>query len=47
MIQKVIVLGAGSAGLLAALGLKRKIPQLNVTVVRDPRTIQLGAKFIF
>lgn len=36
MIQKVIVLGSGSAGLLAALTVKRKIPQLEVEVVRDP-----------
>lgn len=36
MIEKVIVLGAGSAGLLAALSLKRKIPQLEVRIVRDP-----------
>jgi len=36
MIQKVIVLGAGSAGLIAALSLKRKIPQLRVRIVRSP-----------
>lgn len=36
MIQNVIVLGSGSAGLLAALTLKRKLPQLNVRIVRDP-----------
>lgn len=36
MIQKVIVLGAGTAGLMAALALKRKIPQLHVRVVRSP-----------
>ena len=36
MIQNVIVLGAGSAGLIAALSLKRKIPQLNVRIVRSP-----------
>ena len=36
MIQKVLVLGAGSAGLLAALTLKRKIPRLDVEIVRDP-----------
>lgn len=36
MIEKVIVLGAGSAGLLAALTLKRKIPRLDVEIVRDP-----------
>src|SRR5438067_11694139 len=36
MIQNVLVLGAGSAGLIAAISLKRKIPQLKVTVVRSP-----------
>ncbi|HYE33475.1 MAG TPA: tryptophan halogenase family protein [Methylomirabilota bacterium] len=35
-IQNVLVLGAGSAGLMAALTLKRKLPQLEVTVVRSP-----------
>ncbi len=33
MIKSVLVLGAGSAGLIAALSLKRKIPELKVTVV--------------
>lgn len=36
MIRNVLVLGAGSAGLIAALSLKRKIPQLEVNIVRDP-----------
>ncbi|MCW1884087.1 tryptophan 7-halogenase [Luteolibacter flavescens] len=36
MIQNVLVLGAGSAGLIAALSIKKKIPQLNVRVVRSP-----------
>src|SRR5437588_498003 len=36
MIQNVLVLGAGSAGLIAALSLKRKIPELNVRIVRSP-----------
>ena len=35
-IQEVLVLGAGSAGLLAALSLKRKLPQLTVRIVRSP-----------
>ncbi len=35
MIKSVIVLGAGSAGLLAALSLKRKLPHLTVRVVRS------------
>ena len=36
MIQTVLVLGSGSAGLIAALSLKRKIPKLNVRIVRSP-----------
>jgi tryptophan halogenase len=36
MIQNVLVLGAGSAGLIAALSLKKKIPRLTVRVVRSP-----------
>ena len=35
MINRVIVLGGGSAGFLAALALKRKLPQLDVTVIRS------------
>lgn len=35
-ITRVIVLGAGSAGLLAALTLKRRLPGLEVEVVRSP-----------
>lgn len=36
MIQNILVVGAGSAGLIAALSLKRKLPQLNVRIVRSP-----------
>lgn len=36
MIRKVIILGSGSAGLIAALSLKRKLPVLDVEIVRDP-----------
>ncbi len=36
MIKKVIVLGAGSAGLLAALTLRRRLPHLTVEVIRSP-----------
>ncbi len=36
MIKDLLVVGAGSAGLMAALALKKKIPQLNVRIVRDP-----------
>lgn len=35
-IQNVAVLGGGSAGFMAALTLKRKLPQLNVRVIRSP-----------
>jgi tryptophan halogenase len=35
MIQRILVLGGGSAGFLAAISLKMKIPQLQVTVVRS------------
>ena len=36
LIQTVVVLGGGSAGLIAALTLKRKLPGLKVRVVRSP-----------
>jgi tryptophan halogenase len=36
MIQNVLVLGSGSAGLIAALSIKRKIPRLQVRIVRSP-----------
>src|SRR5258708_24519455 len=35
MISSVVVLGGGSAGLLAALTLKRKLPQLALRVIRS------------
>lgn len=35
-IQNILVVGSGSAGLLAALSLKRKIPSIQVTIVRSP-----------
>ena len=35
MISSIVVLGGGSAGLLAALTLKRKLPQLGVQVIRS------------
>ena len=35
MIQNVLVLGAGSAGLLAAITLRKKLPALTVTLVRS------------
>lgn len=42
MIKKVVVLGSGSAGLLAALTLKRKLPTLDVEIVRDPSIGVIG-----
>ena len=42
MIKNVLVLGSGSAGLIAAIGLKRKIPQLSVRVVRSPELGVIG-----
>ena len=35
-IRRVVVLGAGSAGLMAALTLKRRLPHLEVSIVRSP-----------
>src|SRR4029078_10037153 len=34
-VQKLIVLGGGSAGLIAAITLKRKLPSLHVQLVRS------------
>ena len=42
MIKHVLVLGAGSAGLIAAISLRRKIPQLTVRVVRSPEIGVIG-----
>jgi tryptophan 7-halogenase len=36
MIQKVLILGGGSAGFIAAIALKRKLPALEVHIVRSP-----------
>jgi len=35
-IQSIVVLGGGSAGLMTALTLKRKLPQLDIRVLRSP-----------
>ncbi|HET6410354.1 MAG TPA: tryptophan halogenase family protein [Chthoniobacteraceae bacterium] len=42
MIKTILVLGAGSAGLIAAISLKRKLPQLTITVVRSPEIGVIG-----
>ena len=42
MIQNVLVLGSGSAGLLAALSFKRKLPHLDVRIVRSPEIGTIG-----
>jgi tryptophan halogenase len=42
MIQNVLVLGSGSAGLIAAISLKRKIPQLAIRIVRSPEIGVIG-----
>ena len=42
MIKNLLDLGAGSAGLIAAISLRRKIPQLNVRVVRSPEIGVMG-----
>ncbi len=42
MLKEIVVLGAGSAGLFAALTLKRKMPQLSVRVVRSPEIGVIG-----
>ena len=56
MIKNVIVLGGGSAGFIAAITLKRKLPSLHVRVVRSQDiavigvgegTTQLFPKFFF
>jgi tryptophan 7-halogenase len=35
-IKDVLILGGGSAGFMAAITLKRKLPQLNIHLVRSP-----------
>ncbi|MBB5351698.1 tryptophan halogenase [Haloferula luteola] len=42
MIQNVLIVGAGSAGLLAALTLKKRIPSLTVRILRDPKLGTIG-----
>jgi tryptophan halogenase len=42
MIKNILVLGAGSAGLIAAITLRRKIPQVGIRVVRSPEIGVIG-----
>lgn len=42
MVRTVVVLGGGSAGLIAALTLKRRLPELSVRVVRSPEIGIIG-----
>lgn len=36
MVQNILILGGGSAGLMAAVTLKRRLPSLNIRVLRSP-----------
>ena len=42
MLQNVLVLGSGSAGLMAACSFKRRMPHLNVRIVRSPEIGTIG-----
>ncbi|MGB8170825.1 MAG: tryptophan 7-halogenase [Chthoniobacteraceae bacterium] len=42
MIKQILVLGAGSAGLLAAISLQRKVPNVTVRIVRSPEIGVIG-----
>src|SRR5438309_717222 len=41
-VQRIVVLGGGSAGFIAALTLKRRLPALEVTVLRSPEIGIIG-----
>jgi len=41
-VRKILVLGGGSAGLMAAVTLKRRLPALNVELVRSPEIAIIG-----
>ena len=42
MIRDILILGSGSAGLMAALALRRKLPMIRVRVVRSPELGVIG-----
>ncbi|MDB6149873.1 MAG: FAD-dependent oxidoreductase [Chthoniobacter sp.] len=42
MIKSILVVGSGSAGLIAAISLKRKLPQLTIRIVRSPEIGVIG-----
>ena len=42
IVQSIVVLGGGSAGFMAALTLKRRLPHLAVTVLRSPEIGIIG-----
>ncbi len=42
MLQNIVVLGGGSAGLIAAITLRMKLPRLNVCVLRSPEIGVIG-----
>ncbi len=42
MLKKILILGAGTAGLLAALTLRRRCPELKIEVVRSPNIGVIG-----
>ena len=42
MVNSIVILGGGSAGLITALTLKRKLPQISVRVIRSPEIGIIG-----
>lgn len=42
MIKDILVVGSGSAGLISALCIRRRLPQVNVRIVRDPDIPVIG-----